>query len=445
MSTAIKLGFFPIILAWFWTMECHAEDPASPQGFDLTPILSQDTFWSLDRDKGLLGALKGGPFRWTSQEKTEIRGADKPMVFQGLPVSETIFRFKGEKLSEVFLSFYNRGDVGDKTEAWFKELVDKTKQILNSQSGVQGQDIEGEISSTKLRNLTAIWLSPKVSYRLDTATSQVEDEKSNKLVERPEFINLTIFPGGLTQDDVVVHRQAVTEFVEFEKRVQHPQGGDVVITSVPMVDQGQKGYCAVATMERILKYYGSDVNEHELAQQANSSGKGGTDPESLLKAMRAMSGMVDLRINEFNGIQKFDNDHFITMIDSYNSVATRVKGKPIELAKMNNMNDIFNGMQVDVIREWKLKSPQQEDSYFNYVQETINKGWPLAWSVYLGWVPEKPAVGRGGHIRTIIGYNPDTREILYSDSWGAGHEKKRMSLDDAYIITMGLYVVEPKI
>jgi hypothetical protein len=47
-------------------------------------------------------------------------------------------------------------------------------------------------------------------------------------------------------------------------------------------------------------------------------------------------------------------------------------------------------------------------------------------------------------MRLIIGYNPQTREILYSDSWGLGHEEKRMSLEDAYVITTGLIVVEPR-
>jgi hypothetical protein len=47
-------------------------------------------------------------------------------------------------------------------------------------------------------------------------------------------------------------------------------------------------------------------------------------------------------------------------------------------------------------------------------------------------------------MRLIIGYNPNKKEILYSDSWGYGHELKRMPLDDAYTITTGLYTVDPR-
>ena len=46
-------------------------------------------------------------------------------------------------------------------------------------------------------------------------------------------------------------------------------------------------------------------------------------------------------------------------------------------------------------------------------------------------------------MRLIIGYNTKTNELLFSDSWGAGHEKKRMPLDDAWSITTGLVTIEP--
>jgi hypothetical protein len=44
----------------------------------------------------------------------------------------------------------------------------------------------------------------------------------------------------------------------------------------------------------------------------------------------------------------------------------------------------------------------------------------------------------------IIGYNTEANKILFSDSWGAGHELKRMDLADAYDVTVGLYAVTPR-
>ena len=78
------------------------------------------------------------------------------------------------------------------------------------------------------------------------------------------------------------------------------------------------------------------------------------------------------------------------------------------------------------------------------VHDLIDQGTPGLWSVILGIVPEKLKIrGIAGHMRLIIGYNDDTKEILYSDSWGPGNELKRMPLDDAWTITTGLNAIEP--
>ena len=61
----------------------------------------------------------------------------------------------------------------------------------------------------------------------------------------------------------------------------------------------------------------------------------------------------------------------------------------------------------------------------------------------VGVFPEKGVREIGGHMRLIIGYNSETKEILYSDSWGRGHELKRWPLKYAYITSTGLYDVVP--
>jgi hypothetical protein len=84
------------------------------------------------------------------------------------------------------------------------------------------------------------------------------------------------------------------------------------------------------------------------------------------------------------------------------------------------------------------------DRFQQMVQDHIDQGIPVLWSVMLGVVPETRAPkGIGGHMRLIIGYNSDTNEILYSDSWGPGHELKRMPADNAWTMTMAMDTIEP--
>ena len=46
-------------------------------------------------------------------------------------------------------------------------------------------------------------------------------------------------------------------------------------------------------------------------------------------------------------------------------------------------------------------------------------------------------------MRLIIGYNEKNDEIIYTDSWGAGHEYKRMKTTDAYSVSMNLITIKP--
>jgi hypothetical protein len=46
-------------------------------------------------------------------------------------------------------------------------------------------------------------------------------------------------------------------------------------------------------------------------------------------------------------------------------------------------------------------------------------------------------------MRLIIGYNKQKEEVLFSDSWGAGHELKRLPLADAWTMTTGAMSIEP--
>ena len=74
--------------------------------------------------------------------------------------------------------------------------------------------------------------------------------------------------------------------------------GDVWLGDVPMVDQGQKGYCVVASTERVMRYYGSDVDANELAQVANSSASGGTSLGSMRDAMKKLTARLKIRTRE---------------------------------------------------------------------------------------------------------------------------------------------------
>ena len=48
-------------------------------------------------------------------------------------------------------------------------------------------------------------------------------------------------------------------------------------------------------------------------------------------------------------------------------------------------------------------------------------------------------------MRMIIGYNDRRGQLLFSDSWGAGHELKRMTIRNAYAATNGFFAMFPTV
>jgi hypothetical protein len=105
---------------------------------------------------------------------------------------------------------------------------------------------------------------------------------------------------------------------------------------------------------------------------------------------------------------------------------------------------IYQFMDTEVLKEVKTKNASTVSRFVRNVQTHIDAGTPLLWSVQLGKFPERgvPQSG-GGHMRLIIGYNLKTNEVIFSDSWGRGHEMKRMPLENAVTITTGMTALEP--
>ena len=58
-----------------------------------------------------------------------------------------------------------------------------------------------------------------------------------------------------------------------------------------MIDQGKKGYCAAATLARVLQYYGYVVDQHALAELAETEGQASEctrryAQENIIRAMQ---------------------------------------------------------------------------------------------------------------------------------------------------------------
>ena len=268
---------------------------------------------------------------------------------------------------------------------------------------------------------------------------------------RTEFVRLIITPYDGKQDAAQLvkpnfqHAQpTAVKRTALKERVKHEANGDLYLDGVPMVDQGRKGYCVNATVERVMRYYGLDIDQNELAKAANTLTEGGTSPEGMCKALKKLGGQLSLVVRE---LKSFDLRDFFKETDSYNKLAKREKREmiPVPQSGWIPVGEIYQRMDPGILREVRLRKGNEKTKFVADITDLIEKGAPALWSVTLGMVTETPDLpqARGGHMRLIIGYNKKTSEVIYTDSWGAGHEFKRMPLDDAFFITDGLYSIMP--
>jgi hypothetical protein len=299
----------------------------------------------------------------------------------------------------------------------------------------------GKDATSAVKADGGFWKTDKAHYLLEY--SFTKEVKTRDIPFRAEFIRLEISPpqkaAGLLTTATNAQRSKFTGAMHVKRDTAT---GDVWLGDVPMVDQGQKGYCAVASAERVMRYYGTEVDANELAQIANTESSGGTSPQLMYEAVKKLSSRLKVRVRD---LEKSEVRDFLKLQSDYNRAAK--KAGATEIPDMGNVIDVgmmYRLMKGDLLREVRNKNKGDLTRFQREVQTHIDAGVPLLWSVQLGLFPE-PGVPQsgGGHMRLIIGYNTQTKELIFSDSWGAGHEKKRMALDDAWSITTGLITIEP--
>ncbi len=367
-------------------------------------------------------------------------------TWHGLQVWETKVYFDaagaGGGIARVEMSLYNRGDALQNAidESELQAKIDAVTQRLAS-GGRKAPPVE----KTTLRNGGQQFR--RVFEKADPAAELVWGLSADRTVE---YLRLTLSRAGLSTGKTSSKRpKGAAGKAKVKDNVTKSPNGDVFIDNVPMVDQGQKGYCAAAVSERVLRYYGNRIDEHEIAQQAGTSAEGGTSVAAMKEAVSA--------IGEKNGLG-FQNIVDMTAsfgdieeeIERYNKAAKSLKRPTLALSTFMqgnrvNVGDIREAMEPKVLYKMRLKDSRFK-KFSQGVRQQVNAGVPVFWGVTLGIFPERGVnpQSSGGHMRLIIGYNDKKKEILYTDTWGEGHELKRMPEDWAFAITHDAFFLKPR-
>jgi hypothetical protein len=192
---------------------------------------------------------------------------------------------------------------------------------------------------------------------------------------------------------------------ELKKRmascVERRGNGDVIITNIPMINQGPKGYCSPATWERYLRYMDIPADMYLLALAANTGVGGGTYANDM---EQATSSLVSANGRELEPVSE--------------SLA------PESIAKY-----IDAGLPI----MWSfLSTPAFQKAANDNTADRTGKGKKKK-----NDAGQAEDTGAGGHICLIIGYNQQTGEIAISDSWGPRFAERWVRAREAQKVSSG--------
>ncbi|MEN3943051.1 C39 family peptidase [Prosthecobacter sp. SYSU 5D2] len=346
-------------------------------------------------------------FEWLSADKSRARFSRKlfanvdmklTLFAKSVKLDEAVVEFVDGRAARVTMSLYNRGDSGDIQPDKFDEIFKTTGKNLGQVLNVTPRNIS-QTTTSAVKTVSWQWTSP-----LGIALLEHNDYRTGRSIGKPEFLRMKL--ANPQQADWSIGKLSVgVQRMALMKNITKSDEGDVYISGVPMVDQGTKGYCVAASCQRLFEYMQIPCDQHEIAQ------------------------LVD--VDAVSGANIFDMQKSLAKIDGHYKVTFKPHINPEQYYSTAGKRRISQ-RQFAVI-----------------IKEHVDKAVPLLWALQLGRFPEKPPLPNGGqvsggHMRMIIGYNAASKEVIFSDSWGAGHEVKRMSEEHAYEVTVGLYTMSPR-
>jgi hypothetical protein len=402
-------------------------------------------------------SLKDSGFEWLSQETkdraiirrpmkevkyekngTRYRGMRKaPLAILGSKeeVIEANLEFKADKVAAISLVLWSKGDPVMMEDKDFLPRIADLRKGLDAHYGVAGVD-KGKDAASAAKAQRFQWVKDGIAAQLEYSMSK--SERSN--TPRGEFIRLRVMPvQKLALGEKEKAAVANVSKASLVTNVQKDENGDVFVAKLPMVDQGEKGYCAVATTERVFRYYGIPCDQHDMAKAAGTSAGGGTSSKELEEVLNKLQNRFKVHVRT---LQSLDYKEYVRYMGEYNRLAKKANIKTVDVTS------IFvspSSLDPALLRKARTNGPAL-GRFQRDVKAYVDKGIPLLWSLSLGMYPENGEKARqdgGGHMRLIIGYNEKTKQFIFSDSWGPGHEKKYIDQSDAIAATTGLYIVEP--
>ena len=251
------------------------------------------------------------------------------------------------------------------------------------------------------------------------------------------------------RQDLKVQPKKMESDRDLRRNVKH-YNSSTWINGIPMYDQGSRPECAVAVIRRLLDYYATknQVNMNALRQALGYDKSTGTEINQMVKAIQKYSPQLRLNFQPIYSYMEttLNIKEALTQYNKYTTSKNQVIDVPKEISPTDGFQPFVKNIHFQAWQKMRCTEQKREQqNAWKQITRQIDQGIPVVWGVTLGLAQEQGNKQKvGGHLRLIIGYDASKGRILYSDSWGAGHEKKEMLWDVAWAITQHLFVLSPR-
>jgi len=324
---------------------------------------------------------------------------------------------EGGNTSRFSMMFANKGDsVGGAQVGSTERDPRESKKLAKSYSAAIEKDGK-TISAT----LTALFGPPTADRfgqgRQTRESVQRWDWKGHAILlaaPADEYVAVRIIPTEVADAQGKARIPDADLRARLEGRVLRRDNGDVILTDLPMVDQGPKGYCVPATWERAMRYMAIPADMYALAMAGDTGAGGGTSVAGITAGAREAVT---------RGGRRLDPESAKLSVRTIKKSIDR--GLPV-MWTMFSMRDVNNAMNARM-------------------KDRASMTDPVTWSASLE--PVKKAAKKiatdqkSGHMCMIIGYNEKTGELAVSDSWGPSYAERWITEEEAVAVTQGPLMV----
>lgn len=417
-------------------------------------IGSNHDFFNIQKETFLPASGKS-LFVWTTEAKIEAyypadpKSKEKLTLF-GQEVTSALVRTTHDHPSFICFTLYQRDEKHNISAEKFIGNMKSIFAALKKRYPKVKPKLLREKRTDDLHVNALVWKSGKYACLMKWAI-----RGNTKLARRPEYLQVE-FELLNPSVDPLKRSIAKTTYSRpyFQKsltsNVRRKNNGDVYIDLIPMIKLSDKENSAIGTVQRLLKYYKIESSKKLALKPSKKGAKFNSDIEELNLQMMELCTEQKLKI--IPEILVFHKDRsgrkLENIIGHYNRTAKSNDKPKIEISvKGGNapVTEAFKKMLPEIL--FKVRN---EDRITMKFQEEISKnimnGTPMIWYMIPGIAKEAKPHPKSDKalMRLIVGFNFTTRNVIYSDCLGAGHELKMMPFDQAWPVTLAIYSVKPK-